>query len=155
MKAKRANLMAYEHYQGSSDEEDAFNDPSKLNSARTEDLDALQQYEKQKFDIQNTQVLRDMLTGFKFSLRLEGIKAKLFGNKKMVRAHQPLPRVEFCLDLLALSANIQGANLLAKVLLKEIRLVDYFKREPLKVFSRQTNNASRPNMMRDNSYSRS
>lgn len=51
MKAKRANLMAYEHYQGSSDEEDAFNDPSKINSARTEDLDALQQYEKQKFDI--------------------------------------------------------------------------------------------------------
>lgn len=95
-----------------------------------------------------------MLTGFKFSLRLEGIKAKLFGNKKMVRAHQPLPRVEFCLDLLAVSANIQGANLLAKVLLKELRLVDYFKREPLKVFSRQTNNASRPNL-RDGSYSRS
>lgn len=39
MKVKRANLMAYEHYQGSSDEDD-FIDPSKLNSARTEDLDA-------------------------------------------------------------------------------------------------------------------
>ena len=156
-KAKRANLMAYEHYQGSSDEEDALADAGKLNSARTEDLDALQQYEKQKFDIHNTQVLRDMLTGFKFSLRLEGVRAKLFGNKKMVKAHQPLPRLEVCVDLLAVSANIQGQNLVAKVLLKEVRLVDYFKREPLKVFSRQTNNVSRqnPNMVRDSSYSRS
>lgn len=32
--------MNYEHYQGSSDEED-FKDPNQLNSARTEDLDAM------------------------------------------------------------------------------------------------------------------
>jgi hypothetical protein len=43
------------------------------------------------------------------------------------------------------------------VLLKEVRLVDFFKREPLKVFSRQTNNVSRqnPHMARESSYSRS
>jgi hypothetical protein len=80
--------------------------------------------------------MREMLSGFKFSLRVEGIKAKLFGNKKIVKAHQPLPRLEFCLDMLTVTAGIQGQNLLAKVLLKEIRLVDYFKKDPLKVFSR-------------------
>jgi hypothetical protein len=44
VKIKRANLQAYEPYQGSSDEEDMYEKP--LPSTRTEDLDAMAQYDK-------------------------------------------------------------------------------------------------------------
>lgn len=44
--------------------------------------------------------------------------------------------MEFNLDMLTVTAGIQGQNLVAKILLKEIRLQDYFKRESLKTFSR-------------------
>ena len=47
-----------------------------------------------------------MLTGFKFALRLEGIKAKIFTKKKIVKANQNLPRLEFDLDMLTVTAGI-------------------------------------------------
>ena len=47
-----------------------------------------------------------MLTGFKFALRFEGIKAKVFTKKKIIKAHQNLPRLEFNLDMLTVTAGI-------------------------------------------------
>jgi hypothetical protein len=50
-------------------------------------LDAYQQYEKEQKKIKNIQSIRDFLTGFKFTLRLEGIKAKVFTNKRIRKQH--------------------------------------------------------------------
>ena len=47
-----------------------------------------------------------MLTGFKFALRLEGVKLKVFTKKKIMKAHQNLPRLEFNLDMLTVAASI-------------------------------------------------
>lgn len=92
-------------------------------------LDAYQQYEKEQKKIKNIQALRDFLTGFKFTLRLEGVKAKVFTNKKIRKQHQDLPALEFNLDMIAVIASLINTNLVAKILLKEIRLIDYFKKE--------------------------
>jgi hypothetical protein len=95
-------------------------------------------------------VLKDMLMGFKFSLRLEKIHAKIFPKKRIKRQHQELPCIEFNLEMLAVIAQVHSLNLVAKVLLKEIRLIDYFKREDQRNFnSRQVNNISR-NMPEEN-----
>jgi len=40
-------------------------------------------YDKQQSKIQKMNVVREMLAGFKFSLRLEAIKAKIFTDKKI------------------------------------------------------------------------
>ena len=47
-----------------------------------------------------------MLTGFKFALRLEGVKVKVFTKKNIIKAHQNLPRLEFNLDMLTVAASI-------------------------------------------------
>jgi hypothetical protein len=52
------------------------------------------------------QVIREMLTGFKFSLRLEAIRAKVFTDKKIRKQHQELPNLEFNLDMLTVQAGI-------------------------------------------------
>lgn len=45
--------------------------------------------------------------------------------------------------MIAVNVNLIKTNIIAKILLKEIRLVDYFKREAPRSFSRQVNNISR------------
>lgn len=77
-----------------------------------------------------------MLTGFKFSMRLEGVKIKVFTEKKIRKQQQELPHFEFNLDMVTVMAEIRNVNLVAKVLLKEIRLIDFFKREASRTFSR-------------------
>jgi hypothetical protein len=84
-----------------------------------------------------------MLTGFRFTLRLEAIRAKVFAEKRIRKQQQDLPALEFNLDIVAVIASLINTNLVAKVLLKEIKLVDYFKREAPRSFSRQVNNISR------------
>jgi hypothetical protein len=47
-----------------------------------------------------------MIGGLKFSLRMEGIKARVFTNKKIKKQHVELPKLEFNLDILAVHAGI-------------------------------------------------
>jgi hypothetical protein len=51
--------------------------------------------------------------------------------------------LEFNLDIVAVILSLINTNLVAKILLKEIKLTDYFKREAPRSFSRQVNNVSR------------
>ena len=57
------------------------------------------------------QVLREMLSGFKFSLRLETIRVQLHTTSfKIRREHKELPFIEFELAILAVLAAIINAN---------------------------------------------
>jgi hypothetical protein len=47
-----------------------------------------------------------------------------------------LPALEFDMGIVAVMLGIQNANVIVKVLLKEIRLVDYYKREEMRAYSR-------------------
>lgn len=70
-----------------------------------------------------------MVSGLKFSLRLESIKLQVFTQQLSIkREHKQLPNLEFELAILAVLVSVQNTNVVLKVLLKEIKLLDYFKR---------------------------
>ena len=81
-----------------------------------------------------------MLGGFKFTLKLEAIRANVFTGKKIIKQHIELPQLQFEIGVIAVLMNIQNANVNIKVLVKEIKLLDYYKREMMRAFSRAVHN---------------
>ena len=74
-----------------------------------------------------------MLSGTKLTFRLEGVKVAInTPGLKIKREHKELPNFEYDLNLLYVHAVLEGANVVAKVMVKEMKVVDYFKREPEK-----------------------
>lgn len=47
-----------------------------------------------------------MLGGFKFCLKVEGVKAKIFVAKKIKRQHQELPSLEYDMGILTVLMGI-------------------------------------------------
>lgn len=71
-----------------------------------------------------------MLRGFKFSLRLESVKLQLFiPENKIVREHKLLPNFEFDLSILGVFVDILDQNVIVRVLLKEIKVNDFFRKD--------------------------
>lgn len=76
------------------------------------------------------QKLKDMLEGFKFSFRLEGVRVSIFTPEfKIVKEHKILPNMEFDLALFGIYLTIVEGNVVVKIMLREMKLVDYFARE--------------------------
>jgi hypothetical protein len=75
-----------------------------------------------------------MISGTKFSLRLEAIKLGVYAPEIVIkREHRELPILEYEFGILAVLASINGAILTAKVLAKEMKMIDVYRREPEKV----------------------
>lgn len=82
-------------------------------------------------------VLRGMISGFKFNLRLEAVRSAVFAPSfKIWKGQVQMPILEFQLNNLAVLASINEAMLNAKVLIKEMKVVDFYKREPEKQSSK-------------------
>ncbi len=85
-KVKRASIEGYEPYYGSDNDEveeakkgGATPTPETDKPSETE-IDAMEAYEKQEAQSKKNQVLRAILGGFNFTLKLEGIKVRLHGS---------------------------------------------------------------------------
>ena len=89
-----------------------------------------------------------MLSGTRLSFRLEGVKVAISApNLKIRREHKDIPNFEYEMNLLYTHAVIEGANVVAKVMIKEMRVIDYFKREPEKSSSRMLQGSTSHNAM--------
>jgi hypothetical protein len=53
-----------------------------------------------------------------------------------------MPNVEFDLSLLTVQAELQWSNLISRVLIKEIKVVDFFKREAEKTSIKHLQNST-------------
>ena len=74
-----------------------------------------------------------MLSGTRVSFRLEGIKVAInTPGLKIRREHKDLPNFEYDMGLLYIHAILEGSNLIAKIMIKEMKVIDYYKREPEK-----------------------
>ena len=74
-----------------------------------------------------------MLSGTRLTFRLEGVKVAISSpGLKIRREHKELANFEFDLNLLYIHAILENANLVAKVMIKEMKVIDHFKREPEK-----------------------
>lgn len=74
-----------------------------------------------------------MLSGTRISFRLQGVKVAInTPGLKIVREHKDLPNFEYDLNMVYVHAIIEGANVVAKLMINEMKVLDYFKREPEK-----------------------
>ena len=80
-----------------------------------------------------------MFDGFKFTFKLQGVKARLFGQDPPKIQGNQVPLLEFNLNLVAVLVSIQKELLTADIFLKEILLIQYLRRESMRSFSRQVN----------------
>jgi hypothetical protein len=64
---------------------------------------------------------------FKFVLKLEGVRVAVqIPTHKIIREHKELPNLEFFIGLVSVSLGIVEQNVIVKVVLKEIKLIDYY-----------------------------
>lgn len=90
-----------------------------------------------------------MISGTKFCLRLEGVGFAIkTPGMRVIREHKELPNFEMNLNLLYIHALIEDTNVNAKVMIKEIKLIDYFKLESESASNRMIASASN-NAMRN------
>jgi len=89
----------------------------------------LEDYEKQEALGKKNQVLRAMLGGFSFTFKIEGVCLKLYTQNAIRRQGRELPALEIDIGVIALLIGIQNEKVLIKLLLKEIKMVEYFRRE--------------------------
>lgn len=74
-----------------------------------------------------------MLSGTRLSFRLERVRMAInTPGLKIRREHKDMPNFEYDLGMLYVQTVIEGANVIAKVMIKEMKVIDYFKREPEK-----------------------
>jgi hypothetical protein len=85
-------------------------------------------------------VLRAILGGFNFTLKLEGIKVRLHGANQIKRQNVDIPELEIDIGCIAIMAAIYNERVAVRILLQEIKMVEYFRREQLRAYSRQVNN---------------
>ena len=92
--------------------------------------DPMYLYKQQLNEIKKKEVLKGMLSGTLFSLRLEAVRFSIYTPGMMIkRQQQELPNLHFDLGPLCVAVAIQNERLVAKILIKEIKLLDYFKKE--------------------------
>ena len=95
MKAKRASVQDYQPFYGSDEEDEpkSGSTPGATTPGATPEvekpsdteIDAMEQYERQEKEMKKNQVLRAILGGFNFTLKLEGIRVRLFGATQIRR----------------------------------------------------------------------
>ena len=95
-----------------------------------------------------------MLSGTIFSLRLEALRFSVYTPGMQIKRQQSeLPNLHFDLGPLCVALAIQDERLIAKVLIKEIKLLDYFKKEMEKSSIRHIQGSiSKANLHADESY---
>lgn len=125
-KVKRASLEGYVPYNG----EDEDETPMGTESSESDEDENLVYYENQQTLLKNKQKYRELLTAVKFVLKLEGVRATVsIPDKKIVRQHKEEPNLEMQMGIVAVLLGVMEQNVIVKVLLKEIKVVDYYKRE--------------------------
>lgn len=70
-----------------------------------------------------------MLGGFTFAFKIEGISLKVFGSNVIKRKGRDIPSVEVDIGVIAILLAIQNERVGAKILLKEIKVLEYFRRD--------------------------
>ena len=70
-----------------------------------------------------------MLGGFTFAFKIEGISLKVFGSNVIKRKGRDIPSVEVEIGVIAILLAIQNERVGAKILLKEIKVLEYFRRD--------------------------
>lgn len=88
-----------------------------------------------------------MLGGFTFAFKIEGISLKVFGSNVIKRKGRDLPSVEVDIGVIAILLAIQNERVGAKILLKEIKVLEYFRRDQVRAYSRQVNNIADNQML--------
>lgn len=89
-----------------------------------------------------------MLSGTRLNLRLEGVKVAInTPGLKIIREHKDLPNLEYELSLFYLLAILEGSHLTAKIMIKEMKVIDYYKREPEKTSVKMLQNSASHNAM--------
>lgn len=145
MKAKKANVRDYQPYYGS-DEETPVTPGDPVEPSMSE-IDAMVEYEKQEALMKKNQVLRAILGGFNLNFKMEGIKIKIFTANVIKKQNVQIPSLEIDIGVIAILMGIQQEKVALKVLLKEIKIVEYYRRELMRAFSRQVNGQITNNLM--------
>jgi len=82
--------------------------------------------------LKNVKKLKEMLSGVKISFRMESIRILVFTPEVLIMKEQKeLANLDIEIGMLGLFLNIVEENIIAKVLLREIKMIDYFKPEAL------------------------
>jgi hypothetical protein len=142
-KVKRASVEGYEPYYGS-DVEDAPNGltPTGVTPNGDEEdkpseteIDAMEEFEKQEKETKKNQVLRAILGGFQFTFKIEGICVRLFPKEISKRQNREIPSLEIDIGVIAVLLAIMNERVATKVILKEIKILEYYRREQMRAYS--------------------
>jgi len=138
MKAKRASVQDYQPYYGS-DEEEATTPgetpEEDIGKPSDTEIDAMEEFEKQEMTSKRNQVLRAMLGGFNFTFKIEGVSIKIFAKEAVMRQGRAFPSLQIDVGVIAILMGILNADVMARILVKEVRLVDFFKRDQAKAMN--------------------
>jgi hypothetical protein len=107
----------------------------------------MEKLEKLEAESKRNQVLRSFLDGFNFTFKLQGLKVHIFPWEVVWRQSQPIPLLEVEVGVVALFISILKANVAANVLLKEIKLIEYYRKDQMQDYARQVNNLAGNNML--------
>jgi hypothetical protein len=78
---------------------------------------------------------------------MEGLRLKVYTVNAIRRQGKEVPSVEVDIGVIAILMGIQQEKVAAKILLKEIKILEYYRREHMREFSRQVNNQSANNVL--------
>ena len=80
-----------------------------------------------------------MLGGFNFTYKIEGVSIKIFAKEAVMRQGRAFPSLQIDVGVVAILMGILNADVMARILVKEIRLVDFFKRDQTKAMNSHLN----------------
>lgn len=83
-----------------------------------------------------------MLGGFSFTFKLEGFRVGVFSKQSIKRQGKDVPTLEIDVGVIAVLMGIQQEKVAAKILLKEIKVLEYYRREEMRAFTKQVNNSA-------------
>lgn len=107
----------------------------------------MERLEKLDAEQKKNQVMRSLLDGFNFTLKVEGVKVNLYALEIRRRQNQPIPLLEVDVGVIAVFVSILKEMVGAKILLKEVKLTEYYRREQMRAFSSQVNSQLGNNML--------
>lgn len=76
------------------------------------------------------QTLREYVSGIKFSVRIESVLLSLNTPEISIKKqHLFLPLFEYHIGMIILAGDVKNTTLSVRLLLHEMKVIDYFKRE--------------------------
>ena len=108
MKVRTASLDDYKPYYGKKGNQDEMVALNKDDLVEEESAsDPTIQYYKQQIQMKNTKVLREMLSGIVFALRIEQVRAQIYTPGLQIRKQQEeLPNLEVSVGPIVVSAGV-------------------------------------------------